>query len=133
MGDRGRELTHGGDATSVGRLGLYFAIAALAVACFGFRPLALGDVVEKDSDASALRVFDPEGVNVVPASELFGFIFKAHRLPRGGDPAVNLEPMFFVLWRDFAHTSAGGILDSRLAFKRRVDLQKKIFGRLFVL
>src|ERR1700742_5146242 len=95
MGDRGRELTHGGDAAGLGQLGLYFAKAALAVACFGFRSLALGDVVEKHSDASALRVFDPEGVNVIPASELFGFIFKAHRLAREGDPAVNVEPMFF--------------------------------------
>src|SRR5882757_1125926 len=133
MGDRGRELTRGGDAVGVRQLRLYFSIAALAVACFGFRPLALGDVVEKDSDKSALGIFDPEGVNVVPASELFGFIFKAHRLAREGDPTVNLEPMFFVLWRDFAYTSAGGILDSRLPFKRRVDLQKTIIDRLFVL
>src|SRR5712672_1207901 len=133
MGDRGRELTHGGDAVGVRQLRLRFSIAALAVACFGFRPLALGDVVEKDSDKSALGIFDPEGVNVVPASELFGFIFKAHRLAREGDPTVNLEPMFFVLWRDFAYTSAGGILASRLPFKRRVDLQKTIIDRLFVL
>src|ERR1700686_2445954 len=133
MGDRGRELTHGGDAVGVRQLPLSFAIAALSVASFGFRPLALGDVVEKDTDESALGVSDPEGVNVVPASELFGFIFKAHRPPGGGYPAVNLEPKFFVLWRDFAHTSAGGILDSRLPFKRRVDLQKTIIDRLFVL
>src|SRR6202048_510025 len=133
MGDRGRELTHGGDAAGVGQLRLSFAIAALAVACFGFRPLALGDVVEKNTDESALGVFDPEGVNVVPASELFGFIFKAHRLAREGDPAVNLEPMFFVLWRDFAHPSAGGIVDPRLPVKRRADFQKTIIDRLFVL
>src|ERR1700756_1018033 len=113
------------------QLRLHFAIAALAVSCFRFRPLALGDVVEKDSDVSALGVLNPEGVNVVPASELFGFIFKAHRLARQGDLAVNLEPMFFVLWRDFAHPSASGILDSRLPFKRRADLQKTIIDRLF--
>src|SRR5437899_4154357 len=65
--------------------------------------------------------------------ELFGFIFKAHRLARQGDPAVNLEPMFFMLWRDFAHPSASGILDSRLPFKRRADLQKTIIDWLFVL
>jgi hypothetical protein len=41
--------------------------------------------------------------------------------------------MFFVPWRDFAHPSAGGILDSRLPFKRRADLQKTIIDRLFVL
>jgi hypothetical protein len=38
-----------------------------------------------------------------------------------------------VLWRDFAHPSAGGILDSRLPSKRRADLQKTIIDRLFVL
>src|ERR1700680_1227263 len=118
MGDRGRELTHGGDAVGVRQLRLYFAIAALAVACFGLRPLALGDVVEKDSDKSALGVFDPEGVHVVPASELFGFICKAHRPAREGDPAVNLEPMFFVPWRDFGHSSCGGLLYSPLRAPR---------------
>src|SRR6266481_6064044 len=133
MGNRGHELPHRRDAARVRQLRLHFAVAALAVSCFGFRPLALGDVVEKDSDASAPGVFDPEGVNVIPASELFGFIFKAHRLARQGDPAINLEPMFFVPWRDFAHSSAGGILDSRLPFKRRADLQKTIIDRLFVL
>src|SRR6266850_4275460 len=112
---------------------LRLAVTPLAVADLRFRPLALGDVVEKNSDASALGVFDPEGINVIPASELFGFIFKAHRFARQGDPAVNLEPMFFVLWRDFAHPSAGGILDSRLPSKRRADLQKTIIDRLFVL
>src|SRR6202021_3946574 len=88
MGDRGRELPHGGDAAGVRQLRLHFAVAALIVPRLGFPPLAFGDVVEKDSNASALRVFDPEGVNVIPASELFGFIFKAHRLPRGGGPAL---------------------------------------------
>src|SRR4029077_12546746 len=92
----------------------------------------LRNVVEKDSDASVLGVFDPEGVNVIPASELFGFIFKAHRLPRPGDPAVNLGPMFFLPRRDFAHPSAGSILDSRLPLKRRADLQKAIIDRPFV-
>src|ERR1700747_2273738 len=106
MSDRGRELTRRGDAVGVRQLHLDFAIAALAVARFRFRPLALSDVVEKDSDESALGVFDPEGVNVVPASELFGFIFKTHRLARPGDPARNLEPIFFLLWRGFPASSA---------------------------
>src|ERR1700676_2031426 len=44
MGDRGHELSHGGDAACVRKLRLYFAIALLAVACFGFRPLALGQI-----------------------------------------------------------------------------------------
>src|SRR5262249_50759897 len=74
-----------------------------------------------------------EGVNVIPASELFGFIFKAHRLASQGNPAVTLEPMVFMLWRDFAHPSAGGILDSRVPFKRWADLQETIIERLFVL
>src|SRR5499427_10804743 len=60
-------------------------------------PPALGDVVEKDSDAPELRVFDAERVNVIPASELLGFVFEAHRLARQRDLAVDLEPMFFVL------------------------------------
>src|SRR5690242_10951943 len=114
-------------------LQLCLAVAPLAVADLRFRPLALGDVVEKDSNASTLGVFDPEGVNVIPASVLFSFIFKTHRLARQGDPAVNLEPMFFVLWRDFAHAFASSILDSRLPFKRRTDLQKAIIDRLLVL
>src|SRR5258705_11727896 len=112
MSNRGGELAHGSDAVGVRQLRLHFAIAALAASCFSFRPLALGDVVEKDSDASALGVFDPEGVNVIPASELFGFIFKAHRLARQGDPAVKFEPVYFVVWHDFANPSAGGCFDS---------------------
>src|SRR4029077_5171514 len=98
MGNRGHELSYRRDAARVSQLRLHFAIAALVVSCFDFRPFALGNVVEKDSDASALGVFDPEGVNVIPATELFSFIFKAHRLARQGDPAVNLDTSFFVLW-----------------------------------
>src|SRR5258705_10368569 len=111
MSNRGGELAHGSDAVGVRQLRLHFAIAALAASCFGFRPLALGDVVEKDSDASALGIFDPEGVNVIPASELFGFIFKAHRLARQGDPAANLEPMFFVRCADFPHPPPAGVVE----------------------
>src|SRR4029450_2336192 len=48
--------------------------------------LALGDVVEKDSDAPQLRVFEAKRVNVVPASELPRFVFKAHGLARQRDP-----------------------------------------------
>src|ERR1700754_62349 len=111
-------------------LQLCLAVAPLAVADLRFRPLALGDVVEKDSDASALGVFDTEGVNVIPASELFGFVFKSHRLARQGDPAVNLEPMFFVLGGDFAPPSARGIFNAGLPFKRRAELQETIVDRL---
>src|SRR5262249_35122620 len=85
------------------------------------------------SDASAPGVSDPKGVNVIPASELLGFVFESHRLAGQGDPAVDLEPVFFMLWRDFAHQPAGSILDSRLPFERRADLQETIIDRLFVL
>src|ERR1700761_4010810 len=44
MGDRGRELPHGGDAAGVRQIRLYFALPALAVAGFGFRPLAIGQI-----------------------------------------------------------------------------------------
>src|SRR5215831_11875740 len=98
MGNRGHELPRRRDAARVGQLRLHFAIAAFAVSCFGFGPFARGDVVEKDSDASSSGVFDPEGVNVIPPSELFGFIFKAHRLASQGNPTVTLEPMVFMLW-----------------------------------
>src|ERR1700722_3310468 len=133
MGDRGRQFAQRRHARYACELHLCIEEALFAGAQLLFPPLALGNVVEKDSNASGLGVFDSEGVNVIPAFELFGFIFKSHRLAREGDPAVNFEPMFFVLRRDFAHPSAGGIFDSRLPFKRRVDLQKTIIDRLLVL
>src|SRR5262249_48621465 len=55
-----------------------------------------------------------------------------HRLARQRDPAVDLEPMLFVLRRDFAHPPADGVLDSRLPLERRVDLQKTVIDRLGV-
>ena len=44
MGDRGRELADGGDTVHVRQLHLRLAIAPLALARFGFRPLALGQI-----------------------------------------------------------------------------------------
>src|ERR1700722_13030073 len=56
MGDRGRELPHGSDAAGVRQIRLYFAVAALAVAGFGFRPLAIGQIqYERDALVSAFR------------------------------------------------------------------------------
>src|SRR6185436_10252637 len=55
MRDRSRELPHRCDATGVRQLCLHFAIAALAVAGFGFRSLAPAQVkYEADHLGSSL-------------------------------------------------------------------------------
>ena len=47
MGNRGHELPYRRDAARMSQLRLHFAIAALVVSCFDFRPLALGNVVKR--------------------------------------------------------------------------------------
>ena len=44
MGDRGGELPHRRDAVGMRQLHLHLAVAPLALARFGFRPLALGQI-----------------------------------------------------------------------------------------
>src|SRR4029077_7839664 len=54
MGDRGRELPHSGNAVRVRQLHLHLLVAAFALACLRFRPLAIGNVSnEREGEALA--------------------------------------------------------------------------------
>ena len=57
MGDRRRELPHRLDAVGVRQLHLCLTVAPLALASFGFRPLALGQI-KHESDTLVSSLFE---------------------------------------------------------------------------
>ena len=86
MGDRGRELPHRCDAVRVRQLRLRLAVASLALARLGFRPLALGQI-ENEGDAA---------------------VFEARRSDQYGDTAAVLpEILLFVRWKDSGRLQFG--------------------------
>src|SRR5260370_31786377 len=62
MGDRGRQLPHGGDPIGVGELRLRLAVSSLALAQIFLRPLALGNVLDGAEHAPRLAQLVPHHI-----------------------------------------------------------------------
>src|ERR1700710_263949 len=70
------------------------------------------DVVEDNRDLSVVCVAKTTSVNVIPAMQLFGLVFKTSRFACQGDATIGFEPVLFVIRSQFAHALADGIAQS---------------------
>ena len=93
---------------------------------------ALGDVVEQDGDLAALRAAHPVGADLVEAAQRLGFVFEAQRLAGQRDFSVDVEPVLFMVRREFAHALALRIAQAGLAFERGIDLEEAVVHGLAV-
>ena len=95
------------------------------------RPLPFGYIIENNGYLPILRLAKTEGVHIVPPVKLFSPVLKASRLACQSNPAIDLEPMLFVLRGKLAHSLTLRIDESRLFLEGWIDLQKAIVDRLF--
>jgi len=68
-------------------------------------------------------IIDPIGVDVVPAPELCRLVLEADGLPRGRDPAEDVEPVPLVVGFQVAHPRAR---HAGLPLERPVELDEAV-------
>jgi hypothetical protein len=89
--------------------------------------LASRDVVEKYSDLVLIGLTDAKGVNVVPAMiERVSLVFKSDSFTRQRYPAVNIEPMLFMVRGKRSHPLSSRVVQARLANERVVYFDEPV-------
>ena len=107
----------------------------MAFACHQrvFDSLSVRDVVKQYSDFVTAVVPQAKRVNVKPsAAKIFCLVLEPDSFSSDGYLSISLKPVGFVIWRDLPHSLALRIANSGVLFKRRIDFNKSVVGRLAV-